>query len=213
MSLALIPRMEWIDFFRNCKHCGFGISNNGFKKIDFFCNICWAKLEKYKTKDHVVIYKTPEILVRPLFLWDEKECIVKDLIHGLKGGTPKKVLETLSLEFSNRFTADRETVVIPVPSSKVGEKDHSYVMAKVISEGQNLELWDGLEWKYKKTNQKFLSKTERFVSEMRTTKSLSIQRRVILIDDLVTTGATAMAAYKAFKGLNQIEVWSLACRL
>jgi predicted amidophosphoribosyltransferase len=198
--------------FRNCKHCGLGIASNDLKKISFFCNVCSQEIEKHKTPTHYSIYKTPEILIRPLYLWTEKESIVKDLIHGLKGGTPWPVLKKLSLELSQRYVADRESVIIPVPSSKVGEKDHAYLMAKIISEDQDLEFWNGLEWKNKKRNQKFLNKTQRFENQMKIIIKPP-QKRVILIDDLVTTGATAMAAYKAFKGLNQIEVWSLACRL
>jgi predicted amidophosphoribosyltransferase len=199
--------------FRNCKHCGHGICNNNFQGINFFCTRCWEKLEKHKTQNNFVIYKTSEISVRSLFIWKEKDSIVRDLIHGLKGGTPWPVLNKLSLELSSRYELEEEAVIVPVPSSKVGEKDHSCQMANIIAENHNLELWNHLEWTNKKTNQKFLNKTERFVNEMKMTAKLSTGKRVILIDDLVTTGATAMAAYKAFKGLNQIEVWSLACRL
>jgi predicted amidophosphoribosyltransferase len=205
--------MDLSSLFRNCKHCGLGIFANDFQKINFFCKKCWEKLESEKTKPHFVIYKTPEIAVRSLFVWREKESIVKDLIHGLKGGTPFMVLSDLARELSERYVLEGDTVIVPVPSSKVGEKDHAFIMAKIISESQGLEFWNGLEWKNKRRNQKFLNKTERFVSEMKMTQKLSSKKRVILIDDLVTTGATAVAAFKALKGLNQIEVWSLACRL
>ena len=202
-----------LSYFRNCKSCGYGIFQNQLKAIDFFCQRCWFELEKNKVASHTVIYKTPEVLVRPLFIWKDKESIVGDLIHGLKGGTPRNVLDRLSVEISMRSFTKESAIIVPVPSSKVGEKDHSYYIAKCISETLGFELWDGLLWKNKDRNQKFLNKTERFEIEMTKTKILPRKTRVILIDDLVTTGATAIAARKAIKSLNQIEVWALACRI
>ncbi len=200
-------------YSRNCKHCGLSFFHNDFKPIDFFCKKCWFGLEKYKTPPQFKIYKSPEVLVRPLFLWDEKESEVGNLIHGLKGGTPFEIIRKLSLEIIARESPAQDAIIVPVPSSKVGEKDHAYQIAGIISEELGLRLWCGLQWENKSTNQKFLKKTERFVSTMIKTEKLPCTKKVILIDDLVTTGATAMAAYKAIKSLNKIEVWALACRI
>lgn len=195
-------------YFRNCKHCGLS-----FFKINFFCKPCWEKLENHKTTLNSKIYKTPDVVVRCLYTWSSKESIVGDLIHGLKGGTPLAILELLAKDLSRMQAHGPHSVVVPVPSSKVGVKDHAYILAKCISRELNFPFWDGLAWENKSTNQKFLSKTERFVSRMKKTKELSRKFNVILIDDLVTTGATALAAKKVLKGPNPIEVWSLACRL
>lgn len=202
-----------ISYFRNCKRCGFCLFHNQFKPIDFFCEKCWYLLEKEKTKIGFKIYKSQDIFVKPLYLWKEKESVVGDLIHGLKGGTPMEIIERLSLEIAFREKHQKDIVTVPVPSSKVGDKDHAFQMAKCISQKLNVELWNGLIWKEKSTNQKFLKKTERFDSTMEKTLDLPAGKRVVLIDDLVTTGATTMAAFKAIKGLNQMEVWALACRI
>jgi predicted amidophosphoribosyltransferase len=195
-------------YFRNCNHCG-----RSFFKINFFCKPCWEKLERHKVSFNSKIYKTPEVLVRCLYTWSAKESIVGDLIRGLKGGTPLEILELLAKDLSFMHSSKPHSIVVPVPSSKVGAKDHAYILAKCISQELNLPFWDGLEWVNKSTNQKFLNKTERFVSQMKKTKELNRKLNVILIDDLVTTGATALAARKVLKGPNPIEVWSLACRL
>lgn len=195
-------------YFRNCKHCG-----RSFFKIDLFCKSCWEKLEIHKAPLNSKIYKAPEVLVRHLYTWTEKESIVGDLIHGLKGGTPKEILKMFAIDLCRRGQRYPNSVVIPVPSSKVGVKDHAYILAKYISEELNFPFWDGLEWLNKSTSQKFLSKTERFIAQMQKTGRLNRKLRVILVDDLVTTGATATAAQRAIKGLNPIEVWSLACRI
>lgn len=205
--------LKMLSYFRNCKHCGLGFFQNHFRSIDLFCQKCWLKLYEERSPSRVVIYKSSEIKVRSLFLWKEKESIVGDLIHALKGGTPKDVLQRLSIEMCMKFFTQKDCIVIPVPSSKVGEKDHAFYMAKTISETLDLELWDGLIWQNKIGNQKFLKKTERFVSQMEKTERINCKKHIILIDDLVTTGATALAAHKAIKGLNQIEVWALACRI
>lgn len=155
-------------------------------------------------------------MVRYLYTWSEKESIVGDLIHGLKGGTPKEILKIFARDLCSRHSLGERypnSVVIPIPSSKVGVKDHAYILAKHISEELDLPFWDGLKWVNKNTSQKFLSKTERFIARMQKTKRLNRKLKVILIDDLVTTGATAAAAQGAIKGLNPIEVWALACRI
>lgn len=200
-------------YFRNCKYCGLGIFHNDFQAIDFFCHSCWNELEKHKTNRYFKIYKSQEIFVRPLFLWKEKESIVGSLIHGLKGGTPFDIIEKMAFEMLARESPSQDTIIVPVPSSKVGEKDHAYLIAKVISDTLGLPLWMGLKWENKTTNQKFLKKTERFVSSMTKTDNFPRGKHVILIDDLVTTGATATAAFKALKSPKQIEVWALACRI
>lgn len=200
-------------YFRNCKHCGLGIFHNDFHPIDFFCKKCWCEIEKYKVKSGFKVYKSPEILVKPLFLWKEKEGIVGDLIHGLKGGTPEDVIKKLALEISYRKFPSQDAIIVPIPSSKVGERDHAYQIANIISQELGLQLWSGLRWKDKITNQKFLKKSERFVASMIKNEDFPRKKPVILIDDLVTTGATVTAAYKALKSPNQTEVWALACRI
>lgn len=201
------------NFFRNCKHCGFSFFHNQLRPIDFFCQRCWLLLEKEKVLPNFKLYKSPQVLVKPLLLWKEKECVVGSLIHGLKGGTPMDVIKKISLEIAFRESHRKDLLIVPVPSSKVGEKDHAFQIAHIVSQELKLDLWDGLKWERKTTSQKFLKKTERFVNSMIKTTDLPRGKQVILIDDLVTTGATATAAHKAIKSLNQIEVWALACRM
>lgn len=210
----LFAYLEWmISYLRNCKHCGLGFFHNQMNPIDFFCKKCWAVLEKEKARENFKIYKSPEILVKPLFLWKKKESIVGSMIHGLKGGTPEDVIKKISLEIAFRESRRKDIVIAPVPSSKVGEKDHAYQIANILSQELNVELWNGLKWGAKKSNQKFLKKFERFENSMIKIANLPRGKQLVLIDDLVTTGATASAAFKAIKSLNQIEVWALACRM
>lgn len=202
-----------ISYLRNCKHCGLSFFHNQLKPIDFFCKKCWTTLEKERAPANFKIYKSPEIIVKPLFLWKKKDSIVGSMIHGLKGGTPEDIIRKVSLEIVFREAHRMNLLIVPVPSSKVGEKDHAYQIANIISQELEVDLWNGLIWENKRTNQKFLKKTERFVSSIAKTEDLPRGKQVILIDDLVTTGATASAAFKAIKSLNQIEVWALACRM
>lgn len=202
-----------ISYLRNCKHCGLGIFHNQLLPIDLFCTKCWTILEKERATLNFKIYKSPEVLVKPLFLWKEKDSIVGSMIHGLKGGTPIEVIRKISLEIVFREKGRNDLVIIPIPSSKVGDKDHAYQIANIVSEELKVDLWDGLMWENKSTNQKFLNKAARFENSIVKTKNFPKKKQVILIDDLVTTGATVSAAFKAIKSLNQIEVWALACRM
>ncbi len=170
-------------------------------------------MEKEKVLSNFKLYKSPQVLVKPLLLWKEKESVVGSLIHGLKGGTPEDIISKISLEIAFRESRRKDLLIVPVPSSKVGERDHAFQIAYFVSQELKLHMWEGLKWERKTTNQKFLKKTERFVNTMIQTKDLPRGKEVILIDDLVTTGATATAAYNAIKSLNQIEVWALACRM
>lgn len=200
-------------WFRNCKSCGHGIFKNRFHPINFFCDECFLKLENHKAPLNVKIFKEPGIIIKPLYLWKEKESEVAHLIHGLKGGKPLDFLSEIAMEISRRNTVSDGTIIIPVPPSKVGEKDHSHHLAKLVSRQLNCVFWDGLKWKNKRTHQKFLNKTERFRNEMERTKTLPKCKKIILVDDLVTTGGTVFAAHKAIKSPKQIEVWSVACRI
>lgn len=202
-----------LSYFRNCKHCGLGYFANNFSPVDLFCKKCWLKLEKTKAPLQARYFKAENLSVRTLYLWREKDSIVGDLIQGLKGGTPRDVLRRLTEEMSFRFFNGNDYVIVPVPPSKVGEKDHAFMMAKFISEGLGLPLWNGLAWVNKKQSQKFSSKTERFEVTMKKTLRLPTRHGIILVDDLITTGATILAAKHVIKSLNPIEVWTLACRI
>ncbi len=200
-------------YFRNCKHCGFGFFKNNFTKVDLFCKDCWFLLEIAKSPLRAIFFKGDGIAVRSLYVWTQERPIVGNLIHGLKGGTPINVLTRLSIEIARKFYNQENCIIVPIPSSKVGEKDHAYLIAKCIAETLDIPMWDGLIWENKTKNQKFLNKTERFRASMKKTKSLPRNSKIILVDDLVTSGATIMAAKRAIQSLKPIEVWTLACRI
>ncbi len=170
------------------------------------------QLEKFRLPKNHCELRNVNFAIRALYQWSNGDETVGNVIRGLKGGTPRPALKYFAKEVALRNFTNEKCVVIPIPPTKVGAKDHSYYLAEEIAEQCGYEMKTLLYWKNKKVGQKYLKKTARFQNLIGAKDRLANFDKVILVDDLVTTGATVLAASRAIKGLNKIEVWALACR-
>ena len=105
--------------------------------------------------------------------------------------------------------------MILIPAPGVRGREHAHELAQAFSQILGAPVQQALEMKGPEVKQRRLNIQERslreFVCREEFTSVASPARRLILIDDVVTSGATAEAAREAL-GLAQIEVWCLAYR-
>ena len=168
------------------------------------------------------------------------EGFVKPFIYGFKGGRAIRAAEKLASFFLSELSlglADQPNflkdpiLLATAPSSKF---DHASLWSHAL--GRSLQqsptaLFSDVSPKSK--HQKELSQTERAerrfkirevfagsatdaletLSDMRpTAHPMTVAKRVVFADDVVTSGATAMAAYMALGDPDKFEVWTLAAR-
>jgi predicted amidophosphoribosyltransferase len=108
-----------------------------------------------------------------------------------------------------------DVLFIPAPPTQKKKKDHAYQLAKYLAQQTRSELLACLQ-KRTSLHQRRLSKTARAAVRIQKDEKISIpdlsQRNIIFVDDVVTTGGTALASLLALEPVKSMEVWALAQR-
>ena len=186
-----------------CKKC-----ENKLKQIAVFGNDIY--LDKF-FENHLYIFKYDGIIRNTLlnYKFNEKSYLYKGFI-----------------EFFNKyqkmyFQFDFYDIIIPIPISKKRLKlrgyDQSLLISKDISKILNIKLEENILIKIKNNNmQSTLDKFKRNenvknVYKLKTEEKIK-NKKILLIDDIYTTGATANECSKVLKlvGAEKIDILTIA---
>lgn len=197
-------------FFFNEDYCFFCKEN--LIKTSFLCDDCISKMRKYD---------------KEIFNDFGEDCFKKDILFYYSGMLKIKIKEfkfengvylkkpfgKLIYENLDKSLLEKMDYIAYVPSSKKKIRqrgyNHSKLLAEEISKYSNIELFDKL-YKIKNTkSQHFLSLEERSINLK---DSFSVDgdlsgKRVLLIDDIHTSGATVEECYKELRKSNCKFVW------
>lgn len=164
---------------------------------------------------------------RFLFDWKkDRTPYISQLIQSLKGGAPSQAWFWLAETFVKSHTRDimnilQGSVLVPVPSKRGLEKDHADRWAQALSSATGLPVVRGKNFSMSSRPQKALSRPGRLQLEMRGYLPLPAEcKRVLIVDDILTTGATASAlrhvidSQREHEGLPSLrhEIWVVAYR-
>lgn len=179
---------------------------------DPFCKVCRTKLRKMR---ETTVRLQKEVLIRALFAWRRQSPkAFSKLVHGLKGEEQKNLWFELALWMTSQWrtsTAEAKTI-IPIPSHQ--NRNHALGLARAIAHWTGWPLADVLSVDLVRSPQKSLSREARgeVKFQLRPAFESREYRDVILVDDVVTTGATAQAAHKALRQPQRTEMWCLMDR-
>lgn len=195
------PVCKWIHFKR-------------FKGERGLCDHC---REQLWTRRSPIVRMQNGYVIRSLFGWNKGDPPgLKWWVHSLKykeheGFWRDPAHWALTLLQGSHFM---DTLVVPVPTSSRANPNHARGFARSLATFGSWTMMDLLECDGKPApRQKRLGRTERWARRfiMTQTPDRSYSRKLI-VDDVVTTGATVEAAFQALGRPPGCEVWCLLDR-
>ncbi len=219
--MALINDFLSLIYPRHCEAC----SNTLFRHETFICNHCRLNLPKsnYHLQtdtelDKLFTARVPLEKAVCCYLY-EKSGKIQRLLHAIKYQDQKELAEFIGKQFgeelykSNRFEVP--DVLIPIPLHKNKLKARGYNQSEWFARGLSKSLNKPVE----------IGALERITDTSTQTKKKKYQRwenvegifqlnqpellcnkHILLIDDVITTGATIEAAWQALKHVGGIKL-------
>jgi len=219
-SMKLSKNLLWFGL-RACLYCG-SLRRNS----DGLCEICSENLWAWQPKEYGLFHQRIEKLqVSSLFHWvPKKQEVLSRLARALKGEGGESLWQFYGEEFWSRKLLDhrdskiRPLLLIPSPA-KNNKKDHAAFFTQSLVSASGATAYPCLR-RVEQLSQKEKSRSERFRAKLEWSEDftqpdfakISVGKQVIFIDDVVTTGATAKAAWKTLGKPRDFAVWSLAQR-
>jgi predicted amidophosphoribosyltransferase len=197
------------------RHCGLCSRWSG--SVDLYCEACWRNLFSHIECLQVNLDYDLPFPIYSLFRWTQDFPQAGDLVRVLKGAWAENAWNRLAAQFARQYCVANPirslpSVLVPAPSKNFEEKDHAQLWAESLS-GE-------FSWPVSKAltratlgDQKRKDRKERWLTHLQTSDSFDLKAKsYIFVDDLITTGATAQAAWIALGKPIHYEVWTLACR-
>lgn len=217
---------HWNDFIalvfpRNCITC----NNPLFKHESMVCNHCYLTLPKSRFHEQennelerVFAGRVPVVKASAYYLF-EKSGKVQKLLHSIKYKNNKTLAEQLgnwyaqSLKDCNEITG--ADVIIPVPLHPKKQKRRGFNQSEEFAKGISKELGIPINstnlirnaFTETQTRKRKFERWENVEGkfELRDPKALE-GKTILLIDDVITTGATIEACYDAMKHVRGISI-------
>ena len=204
-------------WFRSCSVCHLDVS-----PIGWLCSHCWKKLRSFYLPPGDMIREQGGLTHLRLFDWNEEnDLFVRLFLNSLKKAGPCFVFNTVVLDFLHRIVQVHglplEAVLIPAPARSLRHfQDHAFSLAFSFSHLSGLSLCNPLlrlSPVNKDQSQKQKTKKERRKVRFSLKEDVDFNnKKIIFVDDVLTTGATAQAAHQTLKKPKQFVIFTLAWR-
>jgi predicted amidophosphoribosyltransferase len=218
--MILSEKLLWFGL-QSCLYCG-----SLDRGPDGLCSFCSKDLWSWQRGEGELFHhQIQKLQVEALFRWiPGKQEVLSKLLRSLKGRGTEKFWRYYAEEFLRRHWKEvpvqKRFLLVPAPS-RGGEKDHAYYFVKALSEaGVGFELYNCLSRENANVSQKKRTRSQRQRTAMGWAENFtlkefntkSVGKHIIFVDDVVTTGSTARAAWRTLGKPRDFAVWALAQR-
>lgn len=190
---------------RACANCG-----SLWGSIGVLCKFCWKAL---LSQMNLQVLPLPHFNVYFLLLWTESNAkVVGKLIYSLKGGGLQEGFQQLAEVFVYLARWQSQSVLVPAPAKVPFASDHAFRWAQCLSAEAAFPVKNIL-FRQSTQIQKESSKKERANVKIGSIGGSGCAKsNIIFVDDVLTTGSTAQAAYEVLGKPENFAVWCLAYR-
>lgn len=202
-----------------CLNCG-----SAFPEDGGLCEYCREDLWDWVHQESLYCHRQNGVTSWSLFEWIPgwQETLSR-LILSLKGNETSALWRPYALEFWRRYLISgppsQTKILVPSPSRN-GGPDHAGAFALHLADLSSSPLYDCLSRSETDKAQKKRRRNERGRARFEWDEKFSLEsfraasqgKQVIFVDDIVTSGFTAKAAWKALGQPRDFAVWSLAQR-
>jgi len=161
------------------------------------CDFCFERFSK-RVVNHGVITRRKPVFTQSLWSWraDNQE-LSRALIYGLKGRCEAKHwLKFAALLLQLSLPIPRGACLVPIPS-KTGKPDHAFGLTQAFHQLTGWPIEEILKSNVE-THQRELNKSQRSrIAIQRIKNNRKRYSHYVLVDDVITSGATLHAAYRA----------------
>lgn len=194
---------------RLCSHC-----RAFFAPCDPLCPTCWQYLLMFKNRQ----LKSSPIDTEYLFAWTQNEAhkLIKNLIYFLKYRRHTGAYQKLAQHFVPQNLPPQGAVFVPAPARLGQPANHALLWAQALAHNWQGEVLNTLQHKNQghssQGTQKQASRQKRRQIQFKCKQSIDANKHIVFCDDLVTTGSTAGAAWRALAKPKNFVTWSIAYR-
>lgn len=199
--------------------------------VAWLCSDCWKKLKSFYLSPQDMIREQEGLTHARLFDWNkENDFFIRLFLNSLKRGGPSFIFDKLMQDFLSRIIQVRplplKALLIPAPAHPgLYFKDHAFCLGSSFSRLSGLRLKNPLlrlsvSDKADKTDkagvktQKRKNRRERKKVRfcLKENSLIKKEESIIFIDDILTTGGTALAAYETSGAPKDFMIFTLAWR-
>lgn len=207
-------RSKLINLLRHCLLCHKPFPQESSQ----LCSSCESKVWQEVLLQQATVRTDMPFKTRYLLDWNKNNhFFCKDLAYSLKGAGQTALYSYFTQFFGQAENQKNPMIFLSVPS-KDGKRDHAYNIAESLGSQSGCIFAQAPLKKFaveplKRMNRKERLSQKLFVKNSKKEKwvkdVLKSEGKVILIDDIVTTGATLQSSWEALGRPKNLEAWTL----